>query len=179
MIEISGWPRRLCTVVSVALLGLGIWATFTTDNEIGTGALVVVGGFAGVTALLGRVPRLRVGDLELDSQLAREEGVEATLVNVAAALEANKDPDEVVEAGADASLYDPDSGWTTDERWLRHFTSVFPGRVYSIQRGVDGRHWGVLYDTLTGHPKKARRLAGDPTAMDRRRLQPWRDEDEN
>lgn len=161
MTQIAGWPRRICALASVVLLALGGVATFTTTNGIGTGALVVVGGVAGVTALLGRVPRMRVGDWELDSELVRgvhDTAVEATVANMAEAIGANKDPEDVVDAGLRASWADSEDDWITDEELLEQFDSRQPGSVYTIQKGPDGGDWGVIYNSLTGRPKKVRRL---------------------
>lgn len=44
----------------------GTFATFETENEIGTSALLFVGVLAGVIALLRRVPKIKLGDNELD-----------------------------------------------------------------------------------------------------------------
>ena len=67
--EVKGLARGLCTLVGIGGLGLGTFATFETDNEIGTSALLFVGSIASLIALLGRVPRIKVGENEIDPSM--------------------------------------------------------------------------------------------------------------
>lgn len=63
---ITGSARGACVLVSLGCLIAGVFATFKTDNEFGTTALLLVGVFAGLVALLQRVPRIKWGDNEMD-----------------------------------------------------------------------------------------------------------------
>ena len=44
----------------------GGFATFKTDNEIGTSALLLVRVLAGIVAILQRIPKIKMGVNEID-----------------------------------------------------------------------------------------------------------------
>lgn len=94
--------RGVSGSVSVAGLAGGTAATFTTDNGLGTAGLLLIGGVSGLIALLGRVPRIRVGENEIDPSAAYVVGYTqghdvAAEAATEAALEA-KSPAEVAQA---------------------------------------------------------------------------------
>jgi len=102
MPEITGWGRAATGAVSVAALLAGGLATFKTDNEIGTSALLFVGVLGGIVTLLGRIPRIKVGENEIDPGTAYIVGERAGAERVAEAVveqvKNNPDPDAIVAA---------------------------------------------------------------------------------
>jgi hypothetical protein len=102
-------PRDIGTFATVAAaiaavlgLGLGGVATFKTDNEVGTAAAFAVGLFFAIVAIIGRVPKVKVGDNEIDPATAYREGArdgaEATAAAVDAAIDKGADPEEIASA---------------------------------------------------------------------------------
>jgi len=60
-------PARVVTaVIALAAGGSGIAAVFLTRNELGSAALLVVGMYFAVAAILGRFPRLSLAGNEID-----------------------------------------------------------------------------------------------------------------
>lgn len=53
---LEGASRGLVTLVALAGLTLGVLATFKTDNQAGTAALLGLGSVAGLIALVGKLP---------------------------------------------------------------------------------------------------------------------------
>lgn len=96
---IVGAPRAACVLTSMAGLMAGTIATFTTENEIGTGALLFVGVLAGVAAILQRIPRIKMGDTEIDPTQIFAAGVhtgaDAVADATAEAALMNKSPEEI------------------------------------------------------------------------------------
>ena len=98
--------REVSTPVTVACVGLAScsavfagFATFKTDNELGTAGAFLVGLFFAVVALSGRVPRIKFGDNEIDPGVAYAAGARDGADAVADAAEAAavdaKSPEEV------------------------------------------------------------------------------------
>jgi hypothetical protein len=56
------------------------------------------------------------------------------------------------------------AGWITESEILCQFPDVTPGRIYSMHRRPDGEYWGVMFDSLTGKPRKVRQLPGNGPA---------------
>jgi hypothetical protein len=146
---ISGLSRMASGLVTVAGLGLGGWAVFKSDNELGTSTLLLVGVLAGIVTALGRIPRIKMGDHEIDP---------GYLVGYrAAALEANETLEEAKEQ--DLSLdeaqhrlinnllvhavpEDPMIRWAEME-WpeiARHANAV---PTMAARRDKTGKHWMV------------------------------------
>jgi len=80
---ITGVARAACVLVSFTAFVAGGFATFKTDNEIGTSALLAVGMLAGIVALLQRIPKIKLGENEIDP------GVVAAVVHKATGEVAN------------------------------------------------------------------------------------------
>lgn len=65
--QLTPFERVSSAVAGIALGVTGCIATFTTDNEFGTGALIVLGGAFGVLALTGQpIRRIKIGDHETE-----------------------------------------------------------------------------------------------------------------
>jgi hypothetical protein len=88
-------PRAACVLVSLGGLTAGTFATFKSDNELGTSALILIGIYAGMAAILRRFPRFKLGDNEIDPsviQQARAEGADDVADVVAEAVIEGRDP---------------------------------------------------------------------------------------
>jgi len=110
--EIKGLTRAACALVSMAGFVSGGIATFRTDNEIGTSALLLVGVLAGVITLLQRVPRIKWGDNELDPGLwLAAYGADHVADAASKAALEEKDPAEVVKAADAARVEIADAAW--------------------------------------------------------------------
>ena len=81
------WWRLVAGLAGLALAALGVAAVFRTANDIAATALLVVGAFFGLVAMLGRVPRVRFGGNELDPQAAYAIGRRAGASDVARAVD--------------------------------------------------------------------------------------------
>lgn len=72
--------RSASVVVGLAASGAGVAAVFLTSNEIGSATLLAAGVYFVVASFLGRFPRLKFGDNEIDPgevEKARQESNEA------------------------------------------------------------------------------------------------------
>lgn len=90
-------------LISLAALGFAGYCTLESDNEVGTAATYLVGLYFAVIALTGRVPKLKMGDTELDpTSLA----IGAATVSAAASQKAMEtdEPEEVAAAARDAAV---------------------------------------------------------------------------
>ena len=103
--------RGSASVAALIGLGAGGLAVFSTDNEVGSSALLLVGLFFAVTALLGRVPKIKIGDNEIDPSEVFAAGAQQGADHVAdavtqAALNSPDDPKKLAEVArnAEASL---------------------------------------------------------------------------
>lgn len=83
--------------------------------------------------------------------------MQAELVTRMAELFEEGDEDRDVEI-CTAAAAKWQAGWITDSETLSKFPDVTPGRIYSIHQRPDGEFWGVLFDSLTGRPRKVRPL---------------------
>lgn len=103
---IQGAARGSCVLVSLAGFVAGGLATFKTSNGIGTGGLLLVGTFFGLIALLGRVPRLKWGENELDPHLLYAAGLHDGAERTAeAAQEAAEETDDAKQVAARAEEF--------------------------------------------------------------------------
>jgi hypothetical protein len=97
----------LCALGAIFGLGLGGYATITSDNELGTVAAFTVGFLFSVVAILGRIPRLKFGDTEVDPGplvlAAVHAGADEVADKVAEAAVAGKDPAELAEVARTTS----------------------------------------------------------------------------
>ena len=104
--DIGTFATVAASIAAVGGLGLGGVATFQTDNEVGTAAAFAVGLFFAIVALIGRVPKVKVGDNEIDPATAYREGARdganATAAAVDVALDKGAAPEEVATATAAA-----------------------------------------------------------------------------
>jgi len=78
--------------ISLALVALGTFAVFESDNEVGTATLLVSGLFIGTVAMFGRLPtKVKFGDAEIILEevvrAANEGGEEASEALLRVALE--------------------------------------------------------------------------------------------
>lgn len=92
-------------IVSLAALAFAGYCTLESDNEVGTAAAYVVGLYFSIIAITGRVPKLKMGDNELDpTSLAIGAAAGVAQVTEAAAEKAEHTDDakEVVAATRDA-----------------------------------------------------------------------------
>lgn len=69
---LSGRERGLSAAVGALAAGGGTAAVFLTNNEVGSAALLAVGVYFLVTAILARFPRLIIGGNEIDPGTLRE-----------------------------------------------------------------------------------------------------------
>jgi hypothetical protein len=84
---LAWWWRLVAGIVGVALAALGVAAAFRTTNDVAATALLVVGAYFGLIAMLGRVPRVRWGGNELDPRAAYTMGRRAGASDVARAVD--------------------------------------------------------------------------------------------
>lgn len=94
--------RWICGLGSVTLYSVGGVAVFTTSNDVGTAALLTVGLFLSIVALLGRVPRVKLGDNEIDPTALWAQGALAGADYVADAVKqeslGSADPEQIAQA---------------------------------------------------------------------------------
>lgn len=131
--QISRAASWLAGTASALGLGFAGYATLKTDNEIGTAAAFVAALFFSVVAMTGRVPRIKVGDSEIDPAswaAGAAAGAEITAGVAQDAAETTKDA-KAVAGAADAAA----------EEILRRVQSI------SLIGGPDD-HWRRL--TVTG-----------------------------
>ncbi|TCC33902.1 hypothetical protein E0H75_42370 [Kribbella capetownensis] len=99
--QLSTWASVAATLGSVISGSIGAVAIFMTDNEVGTAAAWASGIFFAVVALTGQVPRVKVGDNEIDPRsyaLGAVGGAEAAAGAAGEAAATSADPDDVVAA---------------------------------------------------------------------------------
>ena len=104
--EVTGVGRAACALVGMGGFTAGVFGTFNTDNEIGTSALLLIGGVSSLIALLGRVPRIKVGDNEIDPSVlavAYAAGADEVAVEVAEAALEEKTPSEIASVARRAA----------------------------------------------------------------------------
>ena len=53
-------------LIGLVIAGTGIYAVLETENELGSATLMVAGVYFGVASFLGRFPKLKFGDSEID-----------------------------------------------------------------------------------------------------------------
>ncbi|MFD3459141.1 hypothetical protein ACFWVM_05480 [Nocardia fluminea] len=58
--------RPACAVFAVGLAGAGAVAVFVTENGVGSAALLAIGSYFIIATFIGRFPKLKVGDHEID-----------------------------------------------------------------------------------------------------------------
>jgi hypothetical protein len=75
------------------------------------------------------------------------------------------DEEDDVEADS-AGAAEWQAGWITDTEILSQFPDATPGRIYSVHLRPDGEYWGVMFDSVTGKPRKVRPLLGDDPQTD-------------
>lgn len=81
-VTMTSRERTMGAVIAVVAGLGGAVAVYLTDNEVGSATLLVVGVYFTVATVLGRFPRLKVGDNEIDPQAleeAREESGDAKI----------------------------------------------------------------------------------------------------
>jgi hypothetical protein len=155
-----GRTARVVTgLIALVAGGSGIAAVFLTGNELGTAALLVVGMYFAVAAILGRFPRLSLAGNEIDpgqleetrraSRAARTDSAEAKegLRDTRArlrALEAASGRRERTLAPAPP----PQAGGLADDRLL------------ALAREYDEVRW-----TMPGGDERTRRMTGIVDAM--------------
>lgn len=99
--QLGTWASIVATAGAVISGGVGAVAIFMTDNEVGTAAAWAAGLFFAVVALTGQVPRVKVGDNEIDPRsyaLGAVEGAEAAAAAAGEAAATSADPDDVATA---------------------------------------------------------------------------------
>lgn len=64
--------RLTSVAVAVASVGAGGVAVFETENEVGTGTLLAIGAYFVIAVILGRFPRLKLGENEIDPSEVRK-----------------------------------------------------------------------------------------------------------
>lgn len=99
MVPLGRWMRGGCFALALGAVILAGFATFNTDNELGTIGWLVVTTIFGLTGLLGHVPRIRVGENELlPYELGKIEGSRDATEAAKTAATTATEPTEVVEA---------------------------------------------------------------------------------
>lgn len=95
-----GW-RWAAAMACLGGLGAGVIAVFKTDNEIGSTALLAVGLYFAIVAALGRFPKIKLGENEIDPNVlaaAAHGGANAAADAAARAAAEDKPSDEVALA---------------------------------------------------------------------------------
>lgn len=95
---LSGWSRIGCAIVSAATSYAGTYATFHSENELGTLALLLIAAFTGLCALLGRVPRVSVAGNAVDTTRQVVRVTEAAAEAAEVAVLEKKTPEEAGDA---------------------------------------------------------------------------------
>lgn len=94
--QIAG--RGLAGLLSLGSLGVATYCTINSDNEIGTAAAYLTGLFFATIAYTGRVPRVKIGDNELEPAAAAALGAEVAATAAKKAAGESDDPKEVAAA---------------------------------------------------------------------------------
>lgn len=99
--EISGKATAACVAASAGAFAFAGYATITTDNELGTVGAFVVGLFFAVVALTGRVPKIKMGENEIDPTgyyvLGARDGADKAADEVAQGALEEEHPKQLVE----------------------------------------------------------------------------------
>lgn len=115
----ASW-RFGAALTAVLVAGFGGYAVITTDNELGSSTLLLIGVFFALVAFLGRVPRVRIGDNEMDP---------AFYVNVGGLVEETDHlqpypPNTPPKADTRAPSHRPESEQTTMDKLLGAMTDL-------------------------------------------------------
>ena len=66
------WTRWLSGTLGAMSAGTGVTALFITENQVGTATLLAIGAYFAIAAVLGRFPRLKLGESEIDPREFRD-----------------------------------------------------------------------------------------------------------
>jgi hypothetical protein len=156
--EIKGLARGACVLVSLGGFVAGVCATFKTDNEVGTSALLLVGVLAGIVAILQRIPKIKMGDNEIDPGpwVARgiAIGADAVADAVEEALEESEDPKELARVARDtgAVLDSNVARWFLESQTKQAPTDMLQWLIdKNARKAAKGRHSWTVRHPECGH----------------------------
>lgn len=152
MVEQGSQPKRYISrmttaatlILSGAAFAVGGVATFVTDNEVGTAAAYAAGLFFAVIGITGRVPKIKLGDNEIDPlsyNIGAVSGAGVTAQAVIAAAEESSDTRELVAAAESTFKEVADSVGRT----AHPLTIEVRGTNYI---DLDSGHWMAITATI-------------------------------
>lgn len=95
--------RGIAGLISLGNLSVAGYCTINSDNEIGTAAAYLTGLFFAAIAYTGRVPRVKIGDNELEPAVAAALGAEVAAGAAQIAADESQNPEEVASAAQAAA----------------------------------------------------------------------------
>ncbi|MFE6925430.1 hypothetical protein ACFVAV_30760 [Nocardia sp. NPDC057663] len=120
--EYTARMRWLSGMIAAISAGAGVAAVFMTENQAGTAALLAIGAYFAITTLLGRFPRLKLGENEIDPSEFR--AIKKTVVATTTGLAETKDQLQEARAQADEKIEQIESEVSDlNERVARAFLS--------------------------------------------------------
>jgi hypothetical protein len=127
--------RVVAGIAGLAALLIAGYSTVKTDNEIGTAAAYLTGLFFAAIAYTGQVPRVKIGDNELDPRALVEVGAQFAAGAAQQAAEHGDDSTEVAAAAQDAVKVIASAPVTTSfyPRWSR------AGKFFDVPTGDAGK----------------------------------------
>ncbi|SNY78706.1 hypothetical protein SAMN04244553_1367 [Nocardia amikacinitolerans] len=121
-LESSALMRWLSGTVAVFAACTGAVAVFTTENQVGTAALLAIGAYFAITTLIGRFPKLKLGENEIDPSEFR--AFKTTIVATTTGLAETKDRLQEAKAETDEKIGQIESEVSDlNERVARAFLS--------------------------------------------------------
>ncbi|MGV9818745.1 hypothetical protein [Nocardia xishanensis] len=100
--ESSVLMRGLSGSIAIVAACTGAVAVFTTENQVGTAALLAIGAYFAITTLIGRFPRLKLGENEIDP--SEFWAIKKTVVATTTGLAETKDQLQEAKAETDEKI---------------------------------------------------------------------------